>query len=95
MPADISDYAVLITSGTISNYPEVSEARELVQEHILRLAISTFAGDLLILFVIILLCVLMNFFLEHEIKTIRAYDIIHALDEREAETDKVLINSLD
>lgn len=52
---------------------------------ILRLAISPRLSDLLILFVIILLRVLMNFFLEHDIEVIREYDIIPELQERAGE----------
>lgn len=54
-----------------------------VAADILRLAISPRLSDLLILFVIILLRVLMNFFLEHDAEVIRAYDIIPDLHERE------------
>lgn len=155
--------AVLITLGIVSNHPDVGQARELVQEHllrtmigyavliceisagfviligvfqalfaflrhscqksinkqiacsqtirlrigyrlslalefavaadILRLAISPRLGDLLILFVVILLRVLMNFFLEHDIEVIREYDVIPELHERETETDKALTNT--
>lgn len=53
-----------------------------VAADILRLAISPRLSDLLILFAIILLRVLMNFFLEHDIEVIREYDIIPELHEQ-------------
>lgn len=54
-----------------------------VAADILRLAISPKASDLLILFVIILLRVLMNFFLEHDSAIIREHDIIPELRKPE------------
>ena len=53
-----------------------------VAADILRLAISPRLSDLLILFAIILLRVLMNFFLEHDIEVIREYDIIPELHDQ-------------
>lgn len=52
-----------------------------VAADILRLAISPHLSDILILFLIILLRVLMNFFLEHDIEVIKEYDIIPELHE--------------
>lgn len=54
-----------------------------VAADILRLAISPRASDLLILFVIILLRVLMNFFLEHDSSVIRDHDIIPELRKQD------------
>ncbi|MGB4596293.1 MAG: DUF1622 domain-containing protein [Anaerolineaceae bacterium] len=54
-----------------------------VAADILRLAISPRVSDLLILFVIILLRVLMNFFLEHDSATIREHDIIPELRKQD------------
>lgn len=60
-----------------------------VAADILRLAISPRLSDLMVLFVIIMLRVLMNFFLEHDIELIREYDIIPELHERVGEVDAI------
>jgi uncharacterized membrane protein len=47
-----------------------------VAADILRLAISPSFADLLVLFAIILLRILLNYFLEHDIHTIREYNLV-------------------
>lgn len=59
-----------------------------VAADILRLAMSPRTSDLLILFVIILLRVLMNFFLEHDSEVIREYGIIPELRKHDSEDQK-------
>lgn len=51
-----------------------------VAADILRLAISPTFADLLVLFAIILLRILLNYFLEHDIKTIHEYKLIPDLN---------------
>ena len=52
-----------------------------VAADILRLAISPTASDLLVLFAIILLRILLNYFLEHDIERIREYKLVPELDQ--------------
>ena len=52
-----------------------------VAADILRLAVSPTFADIIRLFVVILLRVLLNYFLEHDIQTIREYYIIPELEE--------------
>jgi uncharacterized membrane protein len=54
-----------------------------VAADILRLAISPSFADLLVLFSIILLRILLNYFLEHDIRTIRDYNLVSELSDSE------------
>ncbi|MEA4812396.1 MAG: DUF1622 domain-containing protein [Anaerolineaceae bacterium] len=58
-----------------------------VAADILRLAISPSFADLLVLFAIILLRILLNYFLEHDIHTIREYNLVPELTENEENLD--------
>ena len=52
---------------------------------ILRLAVSPNFSTIIVLFTIILLRVLVNFFLEHDIEVIREYNILNELKQTEDE----------
>jgi len=54
-----------------------------VASDILRLAVSPSSRDIIILFAIVLLRILLNYFLEHDIHMIRAYNLIPELSEAE------------
>ena len=54
-----------------------------VAADILRLAISPSFADLLVLWTIILLRILLNYFLEHDIHTIREYNLVSELTDSE------------
>jgi len=49
---------------------------------ILRLAVSPNFSTIIVLFTIILLRVLLNYFLEHDIEVIREYNILNELDQK-------------
>lgn len=53
-----------------------------VASDILRLTVSPSARDIIILFAIILLRILLNYFLEHDIQMIRDYNLVPELDIR-------------
>jgi len=53
-----------------------------VASDILRLAVSPSSRDIIILFAIVLLRILLNYFLEHDIHMIRAYNLIPELSEQ-------------